>query len=45
MLKAVLFDLDNTLIDWETTGPWKKKSRRFATLYRVIGERVQPWMA
>lgn len=44
MLKAVLFDLDNTLIDWETTGPWEEEvARRFATLYRVIGERVQPW--
>lgn len=44
MLKAVLFDLDNTLIDWETTGPWEEEvARRFATLYRVIGERVRPW--
>lgn len=44
MLKAVLFDLDNTLIDWETTGSWQAElARRLTTLYRVIGERVQPW--
>ncbi|NLE52732.1 MAG: HAD family hydrolase [Chloroflexi bacterium] len=44
MLKAVLFDLDNTLIDWDSTGPWDEEiARRFGTLYEVIGERVQPW--
>lgn len=44
MLKAVLFDLDNTLLDWEATGPWEDEvARRFATLHRVIGERVRPW--
>jgi len=44
MLKAVLFDLDNTLIDWDTTGSWTiELSRRMATLYDIIGARVQPW--
>jgi len=44
MLKAVLFDLDNTLIDWDTTGSWHTElARRMANLYAIIGERVQPW--
>lgn len=44
MLKAVLFDLDNTLIDWDATGSWHTElARRMANLYAIIGERVQPW--
>lgn len=44
MLKAVLFDLDNTLIDWDATGSWHTElARRMAILYDFIGQRVQPW--
>lgn len=44
ILKAVLFDLDNTLLDWEATGSWQTElRRRLTTLYDTIAARIQPW--
>jgi putative hydrolase of the HAD superfamily len=43
MLKAVLFDLDQTLIDWDDVEPWEDyQFRRFAAVIDLVRERMHP---
>jgi putative hydrolase of the HAD superfamily len=43
MLKAVIFDLDDTLIDWELAEAWEPRERkRFETLFNFINHQIHP---
>lgn len=43
MLKAVLFDLDHTLIDWEAAEPWEVyQARRLNNVHAYIDAHVHP---
>jgi len=43
MLKAVLFDLDQTLIDWDLVGPWENyQLQRMSAIYDLVHQRMHP---
>ena len=43
MLKAVLFDLDQTLIDWDAAEPWEEyQARRIRSVFDYVHSNVQP---
>lgn len=43
MLKAVLFDLDQTLIDWDNVGPWENyQLQRMSAIYDLVHQRMHP---
>jgi HAD superfamily hydrolase (TIGR01549 family) len=43
MLKAVLFDLDGTLMDWSAVEPWENyESRRLARVFEFVNRELYP---
>jgi HAD superfamily hydrolase (TIGR01549 family) len=43
MLKAVLFDLDGTLMDWSAVEPWENyESRRLAHVFEFVNRELYP---
>jgi putative hydrolase of the HAD superfamily len=41
MLKAVIFDMDDTLVDWQLVEPWEaREQRRFDALYDYVNQNV-----
>ena len=43
MLKAVLFDLDGTLMDWSAAEPWENyESRRLARVFEFVNQTLGP---
>jgi putative hydrolase of the HAD superfamily len=43
MLKAVIFDLDHTLVDWDDAEPWEDyQLRRLKGVYEFVDEHVHP---
>jgi putative hydrolase of the HAD superfamily len=43
MLKAVLFDLDQTLIDWDHVGPWENyQLQRMSAIHDLVHQRMHP---
>jgi putative hydrolase of the HAD superfamily len=43
MLRAVIFDLDDTLIDWEFVEPWEpREQRRFQNIFDFVQRSIHP---
>ncbi len=43
MLRAVLFDLDQTLMDWDNVGPWEDyQLQRMSAIYTLVHQRMHP---
>jgi HAD superfamily hydrolase (TIGR01509 family) len=43
MLKAIIFDLDHTLLDWDAAEPWDKfEARRLQNVFEFVHNHVYP---